>query len=65
MLLVYLEHAGDLSSVTFVLALRRFIPCCGKPKEILNDNGINLVGSDLELHKTLLDLNQSNVRMLM
>ena len=50
---VHLELASDLSTDIFILALRRFIARCGKPKEILSDNVTNFIDADRELHREL------------
>ena len=62
---VHLELASDLSTDIFILALRRFIACRGKPKEILSDNGTNLIGADRDLRQAIQDLNQSIIQTLM
>ncbi|XP_062712285.1 uncharacterized protein LOC115269273 [Aedes albopictus] len=43
---VHLEAASDLSSRTFIAALKRFIGRRGYPNEIWSDNGTNFVGTD-------------------
>ena len=42
---VHVELAGDLSTDSFILALRRFISRRGHPKTIISDNGSNFVGA--------------------
>ena len=42
---VHIELASDLTTDVFLLTLRRFVACMGKPKEILNDNGSNFIGA--------------------
>jgi len=58
---VHLEVAGDMSTDSFLLTLRRFIARRGKPQTIYSDNGTNFVGAEVELKKALKLLNQSNV----
>ncbi|GBP88534.1 hypothetical protein EVAR_21742_1 [Eumeta japonica] len=43
---VHLELVTDLSTETFILALRRFMSRRGKPREIYCDNGTNFVGAN-------------------
>jgi len=43
---VHLELVSSLSTEAFLLSLRRFIACRGRPKTIYSDNGTNFVGSD-------------------
>ena len=62
---VHLELASDLSANVFILALRRFIAPCGKPKEILSGNGTNFIAADRDLGQAIQDLNQSKIQMLM
>ena len=46
---VRLEIAGDLSSDSFILSLRRFIACRENVKNIRLDNGRNFIGAEKEL----------------
>nr|CAI5835990.1 unnamed protein product [Callosobruchus analis] len=46
---VHLELVSDLSTETFILALRRFVARRGKPKQINSDNGSNFIGANSEL----------------
>ena len=62
---IHLELASDLAADIFILALRCFIPCPGKPKETLSDNGTNFIDADRKLRKALQNLNQSKIQMLM
>ncbi|GBP35713.1 hypothetical protein EVAR_82647_1 [Eumeta japonica] len=43
---VHLELVTDLSTETFILALRRFMSRRGKPREIYCDNGTNFIGAN-------------------
>ncbi|XP_072379310.1 uncharacterized protein [Diabrotica undecimpunctata] len=46
---VHIELVSDLSTDTFLLALKRFISRRGKPQQIYSDNGTNFVGANHEL----------------
>ena len=48
---VHVELAGDLSTDSFILALRRFISRRGHPKTIISDNGSNFVGAEREISR--------------
>ncbi|XP_049868956.1 uncharacterized protein LOC126368838 [Pectinophora gossypiella] len=50
---IHLELVGDLTSNTFLLALRRFISRRGKPINIYSDNGTSFVGAYNELSQFL------------
>lgn len=50
---VHLELVSDLSTDTYLLALKRFISRRGKPDEIFSDNGRNFVGLMNEFAKFL------------
>ena len=50
---VHLELAGDMSTDSFILALRRFKARRGHPKSIRSDNGSNFVGAERELKDAL------------
>ena len=58
---IHLELAGDLSTDSFILALRRFISRRGHPKQIRSDNGTNFVGAQRELKDALKALNQDKI----
>ena len=47
--LVHLELAGDMSTDSFILALRRFVIRRGKPNTIWLDKGSNFEGAEREL----------------
>ncbi|XP_055522867.1 uncharacterized protein LOC129717047 [Wyeomyia smithii] len=47
---VHIELVGDLSTASFMSALRRFIARRGCPQEIFSDNGTNFAGAKIELH---------------
>lgn len=50
---IHLELVGDLTSNSYLLALRRFISRRGKPTNIFSDNGTSFVGAYNELSKFL------------
>ena len=58
---VHLEIAGDLSTDSFILALRQFIARGGQPKTIWSDNSTHFVGANRELKTILSELNQSKI----
>ena len=59
---VHLELAGDLSTDSFILALRRFRARRGNPKLIRSDNGTNFVGTERELREALQGLDQRRIK---
>ncbi|GBN41397.1 hypothetical protein AVEN_151437-1 [Araneus ventricosus] len=48
---IHLELVNSLSSDAFLLALRRFIARCGRPRTIYCDNGTNFRGASNDLSK--------------
>lgn len=50
---IHLELVGDLTSDTFILALRRFMSRRGKPTNIFSDNGTSFVGAYHDISKFL------------
>lgn len=50
---VHLELVGDLTSQTFLMALRRFMSRRGKPLNIYSDNGTSFVGAYNEISNFL------------
>ena len=58
---VLVEIAPDLSSSSFIHALRRFIGRRGKPRKIFSDNGTNLVGAEKELRKAMDEIDSNKV----
>ena len=58
---VHIEVASDLSTNSFINALRRFIARRGQPDEIFSENGTNFVGAKCILHKSLQSLQQSKL----
>ena len=58
---VHIEVASDLSTDSFINALRRFIARRGQPDEIFSDNGTNFVGAERVLRESLQSLQQSKL----
>ena len=50
---VHLEVAHNLTTDSFLQALRRFISCRGKPQQIYSDNSTNFVGAEKILRDLL------------
>lgn len=48
---LHLELVEDLTTNSFIAALRRFMSRRGKPKDIFSDNGTNFVGAHRELQE--------------
>ena len=46
---VHIEIVGDMTTESFLAALKRFISRRGKPQKICSDNGTNFVGANNEL----------------
>lgn len=57
---VHLELVGDLSSETFIAALRRFMARRGPVSHMYSDNATNFVGTANYLYKEMLDITQSD-----
>ena len=57
-----MELAGDLSTDSFILALRRFTAKMGNPQTITSDNGTNFVGAKRELSDAIQKLDQHKIR---
>ena len=58
---VLVEISPDLSSSSFIHALRRFIGRRVKPRKIFIDNGTNLVGAEKELRKAMDEIDSNKV----
>jgi len=56
---VHLECAFSLDVDSFLLAFTRFINRRGSPEELWSDNGLNFVGANRELRKSIREWNQS------
>ena len=58
---VHLELAGNMSTDSFILALRHFKARRGHPKSIRSDNGSNFIGAERELKVALSKLDQKKI----
>ena len=58
---IHIELAGDLSTDSFLLALRKFISRRGYVKVMRSDNGTNFVGANNELNLCIKQLDQINL----
>ena len=58
---IHLEISHNLTTDSFINALRRFIARRGCPEHIRSDNGTNLVGADRVLRDSLRDWNQAQI----
>ena len=54
---IQLEKAGDFTTDSFILALRRFIARRGNVKHIRSDNGTNFKGVQEELKDAIAEIN--------
>ena len=54
---IHLEIAGDLTTDSLILALRRFIARRGNVKHIRSDNGTNFKGVQEELKDAIAEIN--------
>ncbi|XP_070510431.1 uncharacterized protein [Cardiocondyla obscurior] len=61
---VHLEVVSDLSTDSFLAALRRFVARRGIPKHIYSDNGTNFVGANNELREIYTLLNSDKHKNL-
>ena len=52
---------GDLTTDSFIMALRRFCGRRGNPKSIRSDNGSNFVGAEREIAEASRLLNQEQI----
>ena len=59
---IHLELCEDMSTDSFIMALRRFISRRGCPLKIMSDNGTNIVGANNELKKCLKGLSQKTMK---
>ena len=58
---VHLELAGDLTTDSFLLSLRRFISRRGEVRIIRSDNGKNFVGAEKELKSWIRNFHQNKI----
>ena len=58
---VHIEVAADLSTDSFINALRRFISRRGHPQKIWSDNGTNFVGAERVLREALKAWNKNQI----
>ena len=58
---VHIEISHDLTTDSFLNALRRFIARRGQPEHIRSDNGTNLAGANKVLRNALKEWNQSQI----
>ncbi|XP_011858081.1 PREDICTED: uncharacterized protein LOC105555666 [Vollenhovia emeryi] len=54
----HIELVGDLTTETFLNALKRFISRRGRPSDIYSDNGLNFVGAERQLSELYAILNE-------
>ena len=58
---VHLEVAPDLTTASFINALRRFVARRGPVRHIYSDNGTNFVGSERVLKDSIAAWNQQQI----
>lgn len=58
---IHLELASSNATSSAIKSLRRILSRRGQPTEIYSDNGINLVGTNSELQKALIDGNYDDI----
>ena len=58
---IYVVVAASLDTVSYILALRRFIARRGQVNSIRSDNGTNLVGAERELREAINSFNVSQI----
>ena len=59
---VYIEVVPDMSSSSFINAVKRFIGRRGKPCKTFSDNSLNFVGAEKKLRESLQSINCNTVR---
>lgn len=59
---IHIEVVSDLTSDTFLGALKRFIARRGKPSHMYSDNGTNFVGAQSQLRELFEFLNKESVQ---
>lgn len=58
---IHVELAGDMTTETFIAALRRFVNRRGLCGDIYSDNGSNFVGAEKELRELFKILNDNSI----
>ena len=58
---MHIEVISDLSTDSFINALRRFIARRGQPEEIFNDHGTNFLGAERVFRESIQSLQQSKL----
>jgi len=59
---VHVEVAHDMSTDSFLMAMRRFLARRGCPTKMFSDNGTNFVGAERELRECLETLDQTQIK---
>ena len=59
---VHIEVTNELSTDSFINALRRFIARRGAARFIYSDNGTNFVGAERELREAMAQMNQDKIK---
>ena len=58
---IHLEHTSNMSTDSFILALRRFLSRRGPVKSITSDNGTNFVGAENEFRKAYREMEHTRI----
>ena len=61
---IHIEVVSDMTTASFIAALRHFCSRKGAPRGIFSDNGTDLTGAARELHETFQDINNSILKEL-
>jgi len=59
---IHIEIADSLDTSSCINVIRRFVCRRGHVKEIVSDNGTNLVGANKELRRSLQELNEQSIQ---
>ena len=62
---IHLETLNALPTDSFINALRRFISCRGKVRELRSDQGTNFIGAKKELSAALRELNRESINQFL
>ena len=62
---VHIEVAADLTTNSFINALRRFIGRRGQPRAIFSDNGTNFVGAEKELREAVRGMSNQKIHQFL